>query len=126
MRGCFWIFSGITIVPLLIIAGIFLFFILGGTLIITQIPILNIMFRFYMLLVIYSFVTRTIGRNAAGYAITLILGYIFVWRLFELMTGIYLTYLIMSFGFSGILIFGFQGLWGRGKGGSQAAMTKMG
>ena len=113
--------QGFTVVPMLIILGIFLVVIGGGVLIIKFVPILNIMFRFYMVITIFSFTRRILGPGTPSYIVTGILAYIFVWRLFEVATGVYLTYLIMSFALSGIIIFGLQGLWSRGGGAAMNA-----
>lgn len=117
--------KGFTIIPMLIILGIFLFFIGGGTLLIINVPILNIMFKFYMIIVTFSFVRRILGDGLATYAVTAILTYIFVIRLWEVSVGVYLTYIIMSFGLSGVLIFGLQGLWGRGGAAAANAAKRM-
>ena len=115
--------KGFTIIPLLIIGAIFLFIIGGGVILIVKVPIINIMFRFYMIIVIYSFVRRILGSGIICYAVTGILAYIFVWRLWMLSAGVYVTYIIMSFMLGGIIIFGLEGLWRRGGAGatSQAA-----
>ena len=119
--------KGFTIIPLLIIAAIFLFIIGGGVALIIKIPIINIMFRFYMIIVIFSFVRRILGDGMASYAVTGVLAYIFVWRLWVLAAGVYITYIIMSFMLGGIIIFGLEGLWRRGgAGGASSAARRLG
>ncbi|RLG21833.1 hypothetical protein DRN74_00180 [Candidatus Micrarchaeota archaeon] len=108
--------KGFTVVPMIIIALIFLVIIGLGVALIVKIPILNIMFRFYMLIIIYTFVRRIVGTGILAYVITAILAYIFVWKLWVMAAGVYLSYIIFSFGISGIIIFGLEGMWRRGGG----------
>jgi len=107
--------KGFLILPVIMIGLIFLFLIGGGVVLITQIPILKLLFQFYMIVVIFGFVRAIMGTGALAYVITGILAYIFVIRLFTMVTGVWLTFLIMSFGLSGMIVFGLQGIWGHQK-----------
>ena len=60
----------------------------------------------YFCITIYLFVKRILNGGLVTYVVSAVLIYIFVFRLYYLFTMLYMLYLIVGFGLSGILIFG--------------------
>ncbi len=102
---------GFFILPFIILALIFIVIIGGMAAAILTVPIFRILFQFYILVIIYSFVRMVIGTRITTYIITGILFYIFGIRLLPVTAGVWSTYIIMAYMLSGMIIFGLQGFW---------------
>lgn len=60
----------------------------------------------YFCIVVFMFVRRILGSGILTYIISGILIYIFVIQMWQAFAALYMLYLVVSFGLSGIIIFG--------------------
>ena len=63
----------------------------------------------YFCITVFLFVKRILGGGIISYIVSGILIYIFVIRLFYLFVPLYMLYLVVSLGLSGIIVFGMPG-----------------
>ena len=63
----------------------------------------------YFCITVFLFVKRILGGGIITYIVSGILIYIFVIRLFYLFVPLYMLYLVVSLGLSGIIVFGMPG-----------------
>ena len=94
---------------MIILLLIFLFIMMLPLLLSWIFPQFEWMLKVYFSIIIFSFVRRILGGGIMTYIVTGILIYIFVFQLFWLFTPMYMLYLIVGLGLSGILIFGVPG-----------------
>jgi hypothetical protein len=73
-------------------------------------PVVELLIKGYFALIIIMFVRNILGGGVLGYGIGLVLVYIFVVRVYPIFAAGYMLYLVMAFGLSSVIFFGFQGL----------------
>jgi hypothetical protein len=95
--------------PMIILLLIFLFIMMLPLLLAWIFPEFGWLLKVYFSIIIFSFVRRILGGGIMTYIVSGILIYIFVFQLFWLFTPVYMLYLIVGMGLSGILVFGLPG-----------------
>lgn len=91
---------------------VFLVLIVGGTLLISNVPILSLLFQLYFIVLIYGFVRGMLGGGAVSLVVTALLAYIFVIRFWYFTAATWIVYLLISFGLTSIIFFGLQPMGG--------------
>jgi hypothetical protein len=91
---------------MVVIVLVFLFLMILPIIFAKLIPTFQWLLIAYFCIVVFLFVRRILGSGLLTYIISGLLIYIFVIRMWELFTALYMFYLLVNLGLSGIIIFG--------------------
>jgi len=103
--------KGFYFMPLIILALILIVIFGGLAGMILTIPIFRVLFQFYIVITIFSFIRSVLGQGTITYVLTALLAYIFAFRLLPLTTGVWGIYIIGAYMLSGLIVFGLQPIW---------------
>jgi hypothetical protein len=80
----------------------------GATLLVTAIPLLKYLVMIYFCILIYSFVRDLVHSTVPTVIISAILIYVFVINLYPLLFAAWFTWMLITFGIIGIIMFALQ------------------
>lgn len=90
---------------------IFIAIILLVPLIIYYYPIAKYIIMVIIAFFIFEIVARALGNNILTYVVTGVLLYFIIYKYFYLSTSVFLLYLLLSVGFTSVVIWGTTNLW---------------
>ncbi len=100
--------------PMILLVVIFLVIMALPILLAYLIPTFKWILIAYFCIIVFMFVRRILGSGLVTYILSGILIYIFVIQMWQAFAALYMLYLVVSFGLSGIIIFGLPSGGGRG------------